>query len=148
MNDFSENNLTFLKASLFLLCSAESTGTLFIMTSNNESAQFVLEHGEVTNFSFEKKYGLEGIRNFKNEVYNKHFFIKDYRFPLTTSSNVDCSDSLLNQLGVNVCLIAKDTKGEKQLDSKYVKHDFFEGLHSSSTPEIVYSPFKKLLEEA
>jgi len=54
MNNSSENNLTFLTTSLFQFCSSKSTGTLFIMTSNKESAQFVLQRGKIIDFSFEK----------------------------------------------------------------------------------------------
>ena len=130
MNKYSENNRKILANSLFQLCSQQSTGTLFILTDDNVSAQFLLEDSVITNFSFDNNSGDIALEAFKNATYNKSQFIENYQFPLTKSARIECSNSLLSELGFDEFLIDQSTERRKLLHLKHVKTDIIGNFDS------------------
>lgn len=99
MNTFPPSNQKALSLSLFELCDTKSSGTLFIKTSQNDTALFVLEEGEITDLSLGIKRGLDAISTLKSEIYKHIEFLEDHAEPMTSDSKVTCSQTLLTHLG-------------------------------------------------
>ena len=99
MNSSLQNNHAALSSSLFELCATRSTGTLFIKTSNNDTALFVLDKGVITDLSLGLNRGLEAIRILKNEIYKHIEFHENYFEPMANDTKVTCSEDLLTYLG-------------------------------------------------
>ena len=125
MDNTADNNRDILTSSLFQVCAREGSGTLFIITHDNISAQFIIKHGEVTGFSFGRKNGVDAIDDFKESFYWKSQFIKDYEFPLTSAAKIGCSHCLLNEFGYNKFLIDQCNKSTKQPFYKCLKPESF-----------------------
>jgi len=99
MNTYPSQNQKAIAFSLFELCKAKSTGTLYIETSDNNTALFALNNGEITDLSFGLKTGLVAISALKSEIYRHIEFIDDHHEPMTDDSKVTCSQTLLTHLG-------------------------------------------------
>ncbi len=99
MNPFSNSKNTTLNYDLFLLCQEKNTGTLFLQTNRQKSAQVSLQHGVITKMSFEDKNGLEAIEDFKTAVYSKTQFIPYFSSHLSTQADIKCSKTALSMLG-------------------------------------------------
>jgi len=99
MNAYPKRNQKAIAFSLFELCNAKSTGTLFIKTHENDTALFTLNNGEITDLTFGLKRGLVAISALKNEIYKKIEFIDDHLEPMAQDSKVTCSQTLLTHLG-------------------------------------------------
>lgn len=125
MNNNNNNN-TILASSLFQLCKTKSSGTLFILTSDNSSAQFILNEGAITAFSFDNKHDSSAIELFKNAGFSKSQFLENYEFPLTRGANISCSDCLLNQLGHDEFLIDQYTWRRKKSHIDCLNDKIFE----------------------
>ena len=130
-NKNNQSNQSILSSSLFQLCSTQSTGTVFISTSRNTSAQIVLQDSAIVAFSFENKHGVEAIESFKQATFTRSQFIENYQFPLTSAANISCSDLVLTELGFNEFLIDQTTQHRKQFDFKCVEPSLFENDRQS-----------------
>ena len=136
MNRYSKSNRNILAKSLFQLCSQQSTGTLFIFTNNNVSAQFLIQDSVITDFSFNNKSGRVALEAFKNTTYRKFQFIENYQFPLTRAASINCSNSLLSELGFDEFLIDQSTQRRKLLHFKYVKTGISENYDSNLVRQV------------
>ena len=125
-NQSKQKNHSILSSSLFQLCSAQSTGTVFIMTSRNTSAQIVLQDSSIVAFSFENKHGIDAIADFKQAIFTKSRFMDNYQFPLTSDADISSSDSALRKLGFNEYLLDRTTIERNKYDFKCMRPNFFE----------------------
>ena len=130
-NKNNQSNQSILSSSLFQLCSTQSTGTVFISTSRNTSAQIVLQDSAIVAFSFENKHGVEAIESFKQATFTRSQFIENYQFPLTNAANISSSDLVLTELGFNEFLIDQTTQCRKQFHFECVNPSLFAGSEPS-----------------
>ena len=99
MNPLSNNKKYILNSHLFVLCQEKNTGTLFLQTNRQKTAQVALQHGVITKMSFEDKNGLEAIEDFRAAVYDKTQFIPYFNSHLSNQADIECSNTALSMLG-------------------------------------------------
>lgn len=110
MNNYPSSNQKVIAFSLFDLCKTKSTGTLYIETSQEDTALFSLKNGEITDLAFGSKRGLVAISAIKHEIYKHIEFIEDHHEPMDSDTQVTCSQTLLTHLGYDQHLATNTPK--------------------------------------
>lgn len=85
-------------AALGRMCAERRTGTMFIITADNQSARFVLRQGEIVSVGFRLKRGREAVPLIKTITAGRFDFSAD--MPGPADASLPATHEILAQLGV------------------------------------------------
>jgi len=86
------------------LCAERRSGTMFIITPDNQSARFVLHQGEIVSVGFRVKRGREALPLIKNIAAGRFEFSAEMQGP--ADATLPATHELLAQLGLPAAALA------------------------------------------